>query len=139
MKEKMIRTTTEDLRSTATMLTMIKILKTMNNTIIYQNLPSKKLMIAIDTLMQGKSAVHGKKVMITVTYKKGDPTKPDSYRPICSLPMFCTLSSTTLYNRPYAKLDGYPFSDQAGFRKIPDDGSSHDVQTYCPEKQIIGN
>ena len=46
-----------------------------------------------------------KKVMITVMYKTGDVTKPENYRPTCSLPQLYKLFSTMIYNQLYAKLD----------------------------------
>ena len=73
--------------------------------------------------------------MITVIHKKGDPTTPENYRPICSLPKLYKLFFTTIYNRLYAKLDSDLFLDQAGLRENPDDGSSYDVQTCCPENR----
>ena len=54
-----------------------------------------------------------KTVMVTVIYKIGDPTKPENYRPICSVPMLHKLFSI-VYNRFSDKLDHFP--DQAGFR-----------------------
>ena len=53
--------------------------------------------------------------------------------------MLHKLFSTMLYNRLYAKLDSYQFLDQAEFRRIPDDRSSYDVQTYCTKKQRMEN
>ena len=46
---------------------------------------------------------------------------------------------SVIYNRLHAKLDSYRCPGHAGFRKKPDDGSSHDVQTFCPMKQRMVN
>ena len=56
-----------------------------------------------------------KNVMVTVIYKKGDPTKPENCCPTCSFPVLHNLFSTMLYERLYAKLNSCQFPDQAGF------------------------
>ena len=40
-----------------------------------------------------------KTVMIKVIYRKGDPTKSENYRPVCTLPALYILFSTVICNR----------------------------------------
>ena len=82
------------------------------------------------------------KVMITLIHKKGDPTNPENYRPICSVPATlqgCLPQCT--HNRHYAELDRYQCPDQAGFRKTFQT-TDHLVTfrpIYLPEKQRVGD
>ena len=70
-----------------------------------------------------------KKVMIKVIFKKGDPSKPENYRPIYTLPMYYRLFFTMLHNRLFDKLDSNQFPDQGGFRK-QFQTTDHHLMTY---------
>ena len=122
------------------------------SSVIRRELPSMKQMIKNGIVICSKIRIYQiikqdsmtpssrKNVMITVIYKKGDPTKPENYRPICTLPVLYKLFSMMVHNRPYAKLDSYQFPVQAGFRKqIRSTNHLHDVQTCWPKKQTKEN
>ena len=77
--------------------------------------------------------------MTSSSWKKGDhgdlqkdPTKPENYRPICSLSTLYKLFSTMLYNRLHAKLDSYSFFELAGFRQIQTTGHLTTYRLIAP-------
>ena len=57
-----------------------------------------------------------KESLISVLYKKGDPTMPGNYRPICLLPILYKLFSKIICERITSTLEKAQTVDQAGFR-----------------------
>jgi hypothetical protein len=57
-----------------------------------------------------------KESLISVLYKKGDPTMPGNYRPICLLPILYKLFSKIICERITSTLERAQTVDQAGFR-----------------------
>ena len=111
MKEKTRRTTKQDLKTLVAMLTMMKNIeddeqdRPIDSLDKGQSADSKGIRAKDfkrscrrndkndtgDLQLDYQAKLHDsqfmkKKVMITVIYKKGDPTKPGNCRPICSLP-----------------------------------------------------
>lgn len=73
----------------------------------------------------------------SMLYKKGDPTKPENYRPITLLNHILKIYTQIIHNRLYkwSEENGLLPESQAGFRK----GRSCDDQIFCLNTAIQMN
>ena len=75
-------------------------------------------------------------VVIKVIFNKGDATRPENYRSMCTLSTPYKVCSALLYNMLYRKLDRFRPSDQGGFRR--NFQTTDRLMTYktdCPNKR----
>ena len=78
-------------------------------------------------------------VVIKVMFNKGDATRPENYRSMCTLSTSYKVFSSLIYNMLYRKLDRFRPSDQGGFRR--NFQTTDRLMTYktdCPNKRSMG-